>query len=416
MKGTRQFVNRRNVIRTIGAGSAVGLAGCLGGGNGNGNGNGGDSDTIKVGLQADLTGALSTYGFWFRRVLEAYVEEINEDGGIDGREVELLVEDTETDAETGGQVFRRLAQQEGVDFVIGSFSSGVNIATIPLAKQMQVPYFPAGSAPSTTGEDGNRWTIRTAHEITQNAALGVEWGLENLGTNWTIMYQDYAFGQQWRDAIQETMGDDGEILETIGVPVGESDLNSYLNGVPEDTDVLFNALILPSSISFLQQSADLDTPGARFGDISGIEGTNVSDIQDAGQGASYITGLPPTLDTEGNNHLRELADVEGASEALVRQYWVAYEAMSFIRDGIEASDWESQKDHQAFIEWFESGPSVDEGISYPQSDKFIRGEDHQAFMNRYITQISGSELDVVTQMELTEPPRPPRANLAGQEF
>ncbi|WP_336001885.1 ABC transporter substrate-binding protein [Halorientalis halophila] len=389
----------------------MGLAGCLGGGGG-----GGSEDAITVGLQADLTGPLSTYGFWFRRVLEAYVDEINEDGGIDGREVELAIEDTETNAETGGQVFRRLAQQEDVDFVIGSFSSGVNIATIPLAKQMQVPYFPAGSAPSTTGEDGNRWTIRTAHDITQNAALGVEWGLENLGTNWTIIYQDYAFGQQWRDAIQEVMGDEGEILETIGVPVGESDLNSYLNGVPEETDVLFNALILPSSISFLKQSADLNTPGARFGDISGIEGTDISDIQDAGQGASFITGLPPNLDSEGNNHLRELADVDGANEALVRQYWVAYESLSFIREGIEASGWKSQEDHQAFIEWFETGPAVEEGIDYPQGDKFIRGEDHQAFMDRYITQVSGDELEIVTEMELSEAPLPPRANLAGQEF
>jgi branched-chain amino acid transport system substrate-binding protein len=401
-------------LQTVGAAGVAGLAGCSGGGGGGG---GGGDGPIRVGLQADLTGPLSTYGFWFQRVLESYVSRINEDGGIDGREVELLVEDTETDSKVGGQVFRKLAQQNQVDFVIGSFSSGVCIASIPLAKQLQVPYFPSGSAPSITGSDGNRWTVRTAHDITQNAALGVRWAMENLGTKWTIMYQDYAFGQQWRDALETFIGDtDGEILTTIPVTVGETDLNPNLNKVPDDTEVLFNALILPSSTSFLKQTSDLGTPGRRFGDISGIEGIKIPDIQAAGQGASFITGLPPQLDSEGNDHLREVGDVEGTNRALVRQYWVAYEALSWIREGILGSGWTSESDHQAFIEWFEGGPSVEGGTRYPQGSKFVRGADHQAFMNRYVTRIQGAELETLTQLELSEPPMAPSADLAGQAF
>jgi branched-chain amino acid transport system substrate-binding protein len=414
MDESRKLVDRRNVLRSLGAAGAVGLAGCAGGGGGGGGGGG--SGPIKIGLQADLTGPLSTYGFWFRRVLENYVANINENGGVDGRDLELSVEDTETDSKAGAQAFRKLAQQEQVDFIIGSFSSGVCIASIPLAKQLQTPYFPSGSAPSITGADGNRWTIRTAHDITQNAAVGVRWGLENLGTKWTVMYQDYAFGQQWRDAVEQFMGDQGEILSTIPVTVGASDLTANLNKVPDDTEVLFTALILPSSTSFLKQSSDLNTPGARFGDISGIEGTKIADIQDVAQGASFITGLPPGLDSEGNNHLREIGNVSGTNRALVRQYWVAYEALSWITDGIVESGWASDSDHQAFVEWFETGPSVTAGTKYPQGDKFVRGADHQAFMNRYITRVQGNALETVTQLELSEPPAEPSANLAGQEF
>lgn len=406
-----KLVDRRRVLQSLGAGTTVTLTGCLSSG-----GSGGSGDAIKIGLQADLTGELSTYGFWFKRVLEGYVKQINSNGGIDGRNVKLLVEDTETDSKAGSQAFRKLAQKEQVDFIIGSFSSGVCIASIPLAKQLQTPYFPSGSAPSITRSDGNRWTIRTAHDITQNAALGVRWGLENLGTNWTVMYQDYAFGQQWRDAVQQFMGNQGNILTTIPVNVGETDLTASLNKVPDDTEVLFTALILPSSTSFLKQTENLNIPGKRFGDISGIEGVNIEDIRTAGQGASFITGLPPGLDTKRNNHLKKVANVSETDKALVRQYWVAYEALSWIRDGIKESGWSGRSDHQAFIEWFETGPSVDAGTEYPQGNKFIRGADHQAFMDRYVTQINGSNLEVLTEMKLSEPPSQPSVDFTSQEF
>ncbi|WP_152039488.1 ABC transporter substrate-binding protein [Salinigranum salinum] len=453
MKRPYEDLDRRTVLELLGVAGTVGLAGCTGGGGdgGDGGGDGGDggdgssgdggggssgdggdgdgdgsggsdgdggsmSGTVTIGLQGDMTGPLSTYGFWFERTLTNYVEELNADGGINGMDVELVVEDTATDGKQGATAFRKLVQQKDADFVVGSFSSGVNLATTPLARQLQTPYFPSGSAPSTTGEDGNRWIVRTAHEIKQNASLGVRWGLDNLGSQWTVIYQDYAFGQQWLAAIKEFIDGEGEVIEEIPVPIGTTDLNSYLNNVPDETEVLFSALILPSSINFLQQTADLGVPGERLGDISSIEGVNVTDIQDAGEGATFLTGLPPSLDTEGNNHLRELAAVDDADQNLVRQYWVAYEALSFIKMAVEESGWASADDNQAFIEWFESGPSVDEGVDFPQGDKFIRGADHQAFMDRYMTRITDGDLEVITELELDEPPTAPAADFTSQSF
>ncbi|WP_332900280.1 ABC transporter substrate-binding protein [Haladaptatus sp. CMSO5] len=431
----RDTIDRRTVLRTLGVGGIAGIAGCTGsggdGGDGGGDGDGGDSTTasndggsggggssgdaeITLGLQADLTGPLSTYGFWFERVLNGYVAELNDaDNGLN---LELVVEDTATDGKQGATAFRKLAQQHEADFVIGSFSSGVNLATNPLAKQLKVPYFPSGSAPSTTGADGNRWVVRTAHNITQQAYLGVEWAVENLGTKWTVVYQDYAFGQQWLAALKEFLSGKGEIIAEIPVPIGTTDLNSYLNKVPDETEVLFSALILPSSINFLQQSADLNVPGQRFGDISSIEGVDIADIESAGQGASFLTGLPPALDSEANAHLREVAQVESAEENLVRQYWVAYEALSFIVKAVMESGWQSSDDHQSFIEWFETSPSVTESMEFPQGDKFIRGADHQAYMNRYISRISGTELETVAELELNEAPTEAEVDFTQESF
>jgi len=406
--------SRRSALKGLGAAataSVVSLAGCLGSEGGDG---------IHIGLQADNTGALSAYGYWHERIVENYVDELNDNGGIDGEDVQVSVEDTETDAQTGIQAFRALAEREGVDFVIGSQDSSVAIATNRLAKELEVPYFPIGEAPSITGEDGNRWTVRHNHDTQLQANVAVQHGLD-LGTDWTIIYQDYAFGQQYRDAIEDLFeGQDGTILESIGVPVGETDLASYLNQVPDDTEVLFNALIGGSSVNFLQQSSELGVSGERVGAIASIEGINVGELGESAEGAEYATMTPRNPDemgTDAYENFIEVADVEGSGEVPVGGHWTAsYEAVSWIKDAVEATDWSGGDDHQAFIEWFEDGPSVDGGDAYPQGPKYFRGEDHQCFMNMFVERIEDGELTVVNEVEFSEPPFEPRANLAGQEF
>jgi ABC-type branched-subunit amino acid transport system substrate-binding protein len=444
--GVEQRLSRRRALQGLTAAGLFGLAGCSGddggdGGDGTGGsdgsggtdgGDGGDgsdggttdtptSEPIIIGLQADKTGPLSAYGFWHERVLKNYVDELNADVGIDGRQIELIVEDTATDSQQGIERFRALVQRDEADFVIGSQSSGVSIATNPLAKELQVPYFPLGEAPSITGSDGNRWVVRNNHDTEQQAEVAVQHGLGELGENWTIIFQDYAFGQQYRDAIQERLDPrGGTVVESIGVPVGETDLNSYLNQVPDDTEVLFNALIGGSSVNFLQQSSDLGVPGERLGAIASVEGIDIGGLGEGAEDAEYATMLPRELEehpTDANTHLHEIADVEGTDEVPVGGHMSAsYEALSWIKDAVEATGWSDADDHQSFIQWFEGGPSVEESTAYPQGPKYFRGEDHQCFMNMFVERIEGGQLRKVKEVEFDEPPYEPRANLAGQSF
>lgn len=425
-------ISRRQALRLAGATTlGTALAGCLGG---DGGGNGTDTpagtatdtsmsgpDEITIGLQADITGVLASYGFWHKRVVEGYVEELNDNGGIAGADVNLVVEDTGTDSKQGVSAYRKLVQQKDADFVIGSQSSGVSIATNPLAKQTKTPYFPLGEAPSITGSDGNRWVVRNNHSTGHAAIIAVQHGLENLGSNWTIMFQDYAFGQQYRDWVkQELEASGGSVAAEIPVPVGASDLNSFLNKVPDDTEVLFNALVGPSALNFLKQSADLGTPGERLGPIASVEGVDVSGLGEGAQGASYVTMLPRELsefDNKHNRHLREVAGVERTDKILNGgHYFVSYEALSWIKRAVEATGWAGSDDNQAFVEYFEGSPSVERSNAFPQGPKFFRGDDHQAFMNMFIEEISGEKLTVTKRVSVDEPTFDPQANLAGQSF
>ena len=75
--------------------------------------------------------------------------------GIAGRPVEYIVEDTETNPPTGARKFRSLVQRSNCDFVIGSVHWRVDLATVPIAKELQTIYIPQGMAAEMTGK-GNR--------------------------------------------------------------------------------------------------------------------------------------------------------------------------------------------------------------------------------------------------------------------
>ncbi|MFB6172368.1 MAG: ABC transporter substrate-binding protein [Haloarculaceae archaeon] len=416
-------ISRRDALRGLGAVGAAGLAGCSQGTQGTqGTPTGTPGrDPIRVGLQADLTGALASYGFWHRRVLRGYVDELNSNGGIGGRDVKLFVEDTATSSKQGVAAFRKLAQQNDCDFVIGSQSSGVSIATNPLAKQLQTPYFPIGEAPSITGSDANRWVVRNNHNVTSAAIVATEYGLSNLGKKWTVVYQNYSFGKQYLQAIRthvEKQG--GEVLQAIPVEVGTSDLSSHLNRVPDGTEVLFNALIGSSALNFLDQSAQLDVPGARLGPIASVEGVDISSLGAGAEGAAYVTMLPRRLeefDNEYNRHLRSVARVDETDQVLNGgHYFVSYEALSWIADAIEATGWTSPDDHQAFVKWFEQGPSVEASDAYPQGPKYFRGQDHQAFMDMFVERIQDGALTVAEKRAADETTFPARVDLTQQSF
>src|SRR6266849_950469 len=74
---------------------------------------------IKIGGQFCLTGGLAPYGIWGNRAVEAAIKKINAEGGIKGRKLEYVVEDTETNVQTGIRKMRKLIEGDEVDFVVG---------------------------------------------------------------------------------------------------------------------------------------------------------------------------------------------------------------------------------------------------------------------------------------------------------
>ena len=100
------------------------LMGC--GGKEESGGSGGDSgDTIKIGTLYPLTGDVASIGQNIMRGVEFAVDEINEKGGIDGKQIEIVQGDSAGDTKTGMAEAERLITQENVVAILGAYQSSV---------------------------------------------------------------------------------------------------------------------------------------------------------------------------------------------------------------------------------------------------------------------------------------------------
>ncbi|GAB3218221.1 amino acid ABC transporter substrate-binding protein [Mycolicibacterium hippocampi] len=117
-------------LRGVAAAAAIALAatGCSADG-------GGDSDTIRVGASLPLTGEFSQGGLDTQRGYETWVEMTNEAGGLLGKQVEIIVKDDATQQETAVSNYNNLISQDGVDLLLGSQSSLLNIPASAIAEK-----------------------------------------------------------------------------------------------------------------------------------------------------------------------------------------------------------------------------------------------------------------------------------------
>src|ERR671922_483196 len=139
----RQFLARSGAAG--GALLAPGLVAACGGGGGGG------ADTFKVGAVLELSGADATGGALARRGYQFWVDTVNAAGGIPAGDkkykAQLVVADCKSQPDAAAYAVTRLAEQEKVDALFGSYTSGVQIAMNPIAQKYRTPCI-AGSAES----------------------------------------------------------------------------------------------------------------------------------------------------------------------------------------------------------------------------------------------------------------------------
>ncbi|MDD3655515.1 MAG: ABC transporter substrate-binding protein [Atribacterota bacterium] len=97
------------------------------------------AETVKIGYLAALTGDWAAYGQTEEKSALLAIDEINAQGGVLGKQIELVVYDFRTRAEDAVNAVRRMIEEDKVVAIVGANGSGINIATAPIVNRLQVP-------------------------------------------------------------------------------------------------------------------------------------------------------------------------------------------------------------------------------------------------------------------------------------
>ncbi len=109
------------------------------------------ADKVTIGAVISETGAAAIYGQQVRRGIEVALEEINAEGGIDGKPVEIVFRDDATNPTVGQRIVGELIEQHRVPVIIGAVSSTVTLAIAPICEKAGVVLLsPTASAPELT--------------------------------------------------------------------------------------------------------------------------------------------------------------------------------------------------------------------------------------------------------------------------
>jgi branched-chain amino acid transport system substrate-binding protein len=157
------------------------------------------ADPIKIGIMQGLSGPYEIYGkaevTGFKMGLEYFTKGTNK---IIGRDVELVVEDTQLKAARAKMLLTKLYSDDKVDLAIGPTSSGVALAVLPVAREFKkILIVEPAVADSITGKNWNRYIFRTGRNSSQDAISNAV-AVSKPGVSIACIGQDYAFG---RDGI-----------------------------------------------------------------------------------------------------------------------------------------------------------------------------------------------------------------------
>lgn len=189
---------------------------------------------IKIGALFILSGNFAGYGKSGSQGAQLALEEINAQGGVLGRPLQLIVVDDQGNPEVGVREARRLILQEKVDFLFGVDSSSVALAIAPLTDEYKIPLVVTHAATPTLTEQCRPYVFRTSNNARMDA-----WAAASLATTlpvrrWANIGPDYEFGRvSWQDFIArlKQLRPNVEVVSEQWPRFGSTDYASYITAL-----------------------------------------------------------------------------------------------------------------------------------------------------------------------------------------
>ncbi len=214
-------VSRRALLRMAGLATAGAAAGPL-------VARAQGKEPIRIGYPTNRSGVYAYLGAYEIMGAQLAVEEYNQQGGVNGRPVEMILEDTQANPAVAVQKATKLLDRDRVHCLVGGILSAEAFAVGDLAQQRKVVY--VNTAGNNDGQRCHRYVFAIDHSMTQMANALVPWLVKNRGKRWYFINHSTPAAQFAAEKVGAMLrASGGTVVGTDNVPLETADFSAHLN-------------------------------------------------------------------------------------------------------------------------------------------------------------------------------------------
>jgi ABC-type branched-subunit amino acid transport system substrate-binding protein len=266
----------------------------------------GITDTeIKLGSHLPLTGVAGIYGNAIAPSMQAYFSYINEtEGGVNGRQIKMLIEDDAYDPSTANTVVRKLVEQDGVFAIVSGLGTAAHSAVFEYLAGAKIPDLFISSGASLFTEPVTRTAFGfNPNYVQEGTAIGAYIAANYPGAKVGLLIQNDDFGKDGEKGVRAGIeGSDVEVVSVITYEASQTDMTSQVQGLQNGGATVVVGYVLPrqagSLVSVARSQLNWDVPII----VTGVDADQLSiALMGAENAEGVITAayLKP-LETEGD--------------------------------------------------------------------------------------------------------------------
>lgn len=265
------------------------------------------SDPIVIGCETSLTGERALTGEYMKNALDLAVEKINAEGGLLGREVQVVIEDDQGTDQGAVNAYNKLAST-GVDAIIGNLFSTMNVAISSEAEKAKLPTVVTGSSVSV-GNLNNPYIFqaRTNDNVAIRALVNTavsQMGYQKIA----IIHDSDSFGQGAYEVAMDTLSELG--MEPVVVTTyngGDKDFTAHITQIQHsEADVILAFGLQTEAGLIMSQLAAMDNQLPMIGSTSYASAIAIDLAGDAANGVYSVVDYVPTTPLESGQKFAAL--------------------------------------------------------------------------------------------------------------
>lgn len=341
---------------------------------------------IKIGIPCALSGAFGHLGLQTKRAAEIYVKDFNAKGGVLGRPLELIVEDTQGDPALCVRKMQEFVERRGCNIFTGLSISPESLAVAPRLAEWNALYISSGAG---DGRLTAQALVPNFFRSNASSPMGARIVSRYIKDNPKIhkvfaIGQDYAWGHNSIDVLEAEVKKGGkEFIGKLFSPTGTKDFSSYISKIRSSgADGLYIVLTGDDNNAFVTQAATYRIFQEMPSMMEFIEYVMVRGVGDAAVGLIGSSRWPFTLDNPiSKKFAQEFYDANGVYPDL--HAGELYQTMDFITAAIAKAKSTETEALKTALEGLK--------IHSLKGDVVMRKCDHQAVSDGYLIQCVKAE-------------------------